>query len=265
MLIWSLLILVFALYFLSNTFRYYVKYGLYLLFLTVISTVTVFWVILTCRPKSTENSRFANWALVKLKYFYGWEFEIHGKEYLMKDEPCVVLINHQSGLDLIGLMEIWNWRYHCAVVGKRSLMYFGMFGLATYLCDTIFLDRFDRAKAVQQMNAVVDQIQSKKLKVFVFPEGTRNHEGSLLPFKKGAFHIAVQSQVPIIPVVFSSYKSMYSKKNKIFKGGKIVITCLPPVSTSGLSKDNIPELLESVRNSMIETYNRTSDVKDKSE
>lgn len=60
-------------------------------------------------------------------------------------------------------MAIWNWRYHCAAVGKRSLMYFGMFGLATYLCDTIFLDRFDRAKAVQQMNAVVDQIQSKKV------------------------------------------------------------------------------------------------------
>lgn len=70
-------------------------------------------------------------------------------------------------LHVVGLMAIWNWRYHCAAVGKRSLMYFGMFGLATYLCDTIFLDRFDRAKAVQQMNAVVDQIQSKKVSAWI--------------------------------------------------------------------------------------------------
>lgn len=63
----------------------------------------------------------------------------------------------------VGLMEIWRWRYHFTAVGKRSLMYMGSFGLACYLCDAIFLDRWDRAKAIQQMNAVVDQIHSKKV------------------------------------------------------------------------------------------------------
>ncbi|XP_061164393.1 1-acyl-sn-glycerol-3-phosphate acyltransferase alpha-like [Saccostrea echinata] len=246
------------LYLTSNTFRYYAKYGVYLLVLTIISTITVLWILFTCRPKSSENFRFAIWSLHKLKYLYGWEFETHGKEYLMNDKPLVVLVNHQSGLDLLGLMELWDWRYHCTAVGKRSLMYMGVFGLACYLCDGVFLDRHDHAKAVQQMNAVVDQIHSKKLKVFVFPEGTRNRNGSMLAFKKGAFHIAVQSQVPIVPVVFSSYKSIYSKEKKIFKSGKITITCLPPVSTAGRTKDDIPELMNSIRNSMVETYNRTS-------
>ncbi|XP_056011677.1 1-acyl-sn-glycerol-3-phosphate acyltransferase alpha-like isoform X2 [Ostrea edulis] len=216
--IWcSILIISIILYFTNNTVRYYAKYGLYLLFLTIISTATVLLVIFTCRSKSTKNNRLAIWSMKKLKYLYGWEFDIHGREYLMNDEASVVLVNHQSGLDLFGLMELWNWEYHCTVVGKRSLMYLGVFGLATYLCDTVFLDRYDHARAVQQMNAIVDNIHSKKLKVFVFPEGTRNHEGSMLPFKKGAFHIAVQSQVPIIPVVFSSYKSIYSKENKKFQ------------------------------------------------
>lgn len=63
----------------------------------------------------------------------------------------------------VGLMEIWRWRYHFTAVGKRSLMYMGSFGLACYLCDAIFLDRWDRAKAIQQMNAVVDQIHSKRV------------------------------------------------------------------------------------------------------
>jgi 1-acyl-sn-glycerol-3-phosphate acyltransferase len=60
-------------------------------------------------------------------------------------------------------MELWDWQNNCTAVGKRSLMYLGVFGLATYLCDTVFLDRHDHAKALQQMNAIVDQIHLKKV------------------------------------------------------------------------------------------------------
>jgi lysophosphatidate acyltransferase len=56
--------------------------------------------------------------------------------------------------------------------------------------------------------------------IWIFPEGTRNATNKLLPFKKGAFHLAIQAQIPIVPLVVSSYNSFYNKKNKLFTSGK---------------------------------------------
>ncbi|KAK5901204.1 hypothetical protein CgunFtcFv8_026099 [Champsocephalus gunnari] len=83
-----------------------------------------------------------------------------------------------------------------------------------------------------------------QIRLWVFPEGTRNQTGNLLPFKKGAFHLAVQAQVPIIPIVFSSYSSFYLRKQKQFNSGTITIKILPKIETKGLASDDIPSLMD---------------------
>ncbi|KAJ8286892.1 hypothetical protein GJAV_G00044580 [Gymnothorax javanicus] len=81
-----------------------------------------------------------------------------------------------------------------------------------------------------------------QIRLWVFPEGTRNQKGDLLPFKKGAFHLAIQAQAPIIPVVFSSYSNFYLRKEKQFKSGTITLKILPKIETKGLMTEDVAAL-----------------------
>lgn len=89
-------------------------------------------------------------------------------------------------------------------------------------------------------------------------KGTRRNTGTIHEFKKGAFHIAIEEEIAIVPVVFSSYKHFCDKTSKVFNEGEIIITALPEVSTKGLKISNIDELIEKIRDDMIEVYNKTT-------
>lgn len=79
----------------------------------------------------------------------------------------------------------------------------------------------------------------------------------MLPFKKGAFHIAIQAQLPITPVVYSRYHFLDHKEER-FDPGEVIMTVLPPVSTAGMTLNDMPELMERVRTMMTEVYQSSS-------
>lgn len=93
------------------------------------------------------------------------------------------------------------------------------------LSKTIFLDRGNRDSAVKQAKQAALDIHRKKMGVWIYPEGTRSNSGKneLLPFKKGAFYMATQAKVPIIPIVIQNYKDIYNAKQKHFGYGDIKI------------------------------------------
>lgn len=80
---------------------------------------------------------------------------------------------------------------------KKELKYALSFGVLATLCGTVFIDRLNSEKAHQTINHTVNYLKAKNSKVWVFPEGTRNSNGTMLPFKKGAFHLAVQGEVSV--------------------------------------------------------------------
>lgn len=208
----------------------------------------------------------------------GLRWELRGKEHLEKDQACIIVANHQSSLDVLGkfqlqlqlqiqllmfllfagMFNIWHVMDKCTVVAKRELFYAWPFGLAAWLAGLIFIDRVRGEKARETLNEVNRRIKQQRIKLWVFPEGTRRNTGELHPFKKGAFHMAIDQQIPILPVVFSSYCTFLNDKKKILNAGRIVITTLPPVSTEGLTKDDIDTLMERVRAQMSETFKLTS-------
>lgn len=98
-------------------------------------------------------------------------------------------------------------------------------------------------------------MHSNKQSVFIFPEGTRSYYDypDMLSFKKGAFHLAVQAQVPIVPVVVANYSNILSVKRKVFRAGTIPVRVLEPVSTKGKTKGDVDALLQEVREKMLET------------
>ncbi|XP_059494292.1 1-acyl-sn-glycerol-3-phosphate acyltransferase beta [Stegostoma tigrinum] len=194
--------------------------------------------------------------LQHIKNLYGIKLEVKGLENLNVKGPYVIISNHQSSLDLMGMMEILPDR--CVAIAKKELMYAGTVGLVCWLAGIIFINRQKKTDAKSVMTEAAQTMLKENIRLWVFPEGTRNHDGNMLPFKRGAFHLAIQAQVPIIPVVFSSYNDFYNRAEKRFTSGKCIVKVLPLMETRGMTTDDVPDLTERARNLLMTTWNEIS-------
>lgn len=218
--------------------------------------------IMAFKPCDVRNLLLASSVCHHISTLLGMRWHLRGRELLEKEQACIVVANHQSSLDILGMFDIWPVMDKCTVVAKKELFYAWPFGLAAWLCGLIFIDRMNSEKARSVLNEATEYIKQNKIKLWVFPEGTRYNTGDIHPFKKGAFHMAITAQIPILPVVFSSYYFLDSK-NKRFDYGKVIITTLPPIPTKGLTVDNMDELINETRSKMSEIFHATSkEVKD---
>ncbi|XP_029721930.2 1-acyl-sn-glycerol-3-phosphate acyltransferase alpha [Aedes albopictus] len=156
------------------------------------------------------------------------------------------------------MFDFWHVMDKCTVIAKKELLYTGPFGIAAWLSGLIFIDRKNAEKAHTAMNECTDMLKEKRTKLWVFPEGTRRNTNEIHQFKKGAFHVAVRSQLPIMPVVYSSYGSFLDDKAKILNNGHVIVTTLEPIETKGLTSEDIPELMERVRTVMLDTFKATT-------
>lgn len=208
------------------------------------------------RMRDWRNALIPAWGITKVAKLIGITFRIRGKENIVKNTGCVVLINHQSALDLCVLGELWPVLERCTVVSKKEVLYLGPFGWASWLWGTIFINR-GSGDAHDTVNSTAKSIQNLKAKLLLFPEGHRHSGTSLKPFKKGAFHLAIASQTPIQPVVVSRYYFLNAKLKR-FNSGVSYITILPPISTEGLTKEDLPVLMDKAYETMNKTFLATS-------
>lgn len=173
----------------------------------------------------------------------GLRWELRGREHLEKDRACIIVANHQSSLDILGMFDLWPVMDKCTVVAKKEIFYAWPVGLCAWLCGLIFIDRMNSEKARSVLNNATKEIRDKKvksrawialiinqlsatfnalqIKLWIFPEGTRHNTGEIHPFKKGAFHVAIRSQLPILPVVFSSYYFLSAEEKRFDSGKKL--------------------------------------------
>lgn len=241
----------------SHVFKYYFKMMTYYILAMIVGLGVILYSLR--KPKDPSNHRFVT---LSVKYLLmkvlGMDIHLRGQEHLETDAAAIMVVNHQSSIDMLPLFYIWP--KNCVVISKREVLWFsGPFGLGAWLCGTIWIDRLNPDAARNTMDQTTQLIKDKKHKVAMFPEGTRNHKGSMLPFKKGAFHLAVQGQVPIIPVVVSSYDNFYSKTNMIFNEGNVLVQALPPISTEGLTAADVTDLTEKTRAIMLEAFDKVSE------
>ncbi|XP_042768451.1 1-acyl-sn-glycerol-3-phosphate acyltransferase beta isoform X1 [Panthera leo] len=241
---------------LSRSARFYAKVSLYCALCVSGSTLAAVICLLRHGGRTVENLSIISWFVRTFKYMFGLRFDIKGRQKLEVDHPCVIISNHQSILDMMGLMEALPKR--CVQIAKRELLFMGPVGLIMYLGGVFFINRQRSRTAMTVMADVGERMVRENLKVWVYPEGTRNDNGDLLPFKKGAFYLAIQAQVPIIPVVYSSFSSFYDYKTKFFTSGTIRVEVLDAVPTSGLTVADVPKLMDSCHQAMRTTFLRIS-------
>ncbi|KAG5366150.1 putative 1-acyl-sn-glycerol-3-phosphate acyltransferase [Yarrowia sp. B02] len=174
--------------------------------------------------------------------------------------PCVLISNHQNEMDILVLGRIFP--QYCSVTAKKALKWYPLLGQFMALSGTIFLDRKDRNKSVQTLSGAVKTIQSgnggKGQNVFMFPEGTRSYSKDIgiMPFKKGCFHLAVQSGAPIVPVVVQNTSRMFSFGQGKLDAGEIIVDVLSPIETKGLDASNVDALMATTYKAMVETADK---------
>lgn len=194
-------------------------------------------------------------------FFTGVWFDVQDpEEYLSKTRPAVFVGNHQTELDVLMLGHIFpKW---CSVTAKKSLSKVPFLGWFMLLSKTVFIERKSREQALQAFDNAAEQMRSQRQSVFIFPEGTRSYyeKPDLLAFKKGAFHLAVQAQVPIVPIVVANYSQVMNPRRKIFVPGSIPVRVLKPISTKGKTKEDVDDLLKEVREVMLEALVEITEV-----
>ncbi|KAJ9151793.1 1-acyl-sn-glycerol-3-phosphate acyltransferase [Pleurostoma richardsiae] len=184
------------------------------------------------------------------------------QRHLERVRPAVFIGNHQTELDV--LMLGCMFPKYCSVTAKSSLKRMPFLGWFMMLSGSIFIDRKNSKDAREAMRGAAEEMRTKRQSVYMFPEGTRSYakDPMLLPFKKGAFHLAVQAQVPIVPVVVSNYSHVLWIKGMVFRSGKIPIKVLDPIPTTGLTAADVDELTRSTRELMLkELINLTAEAR----
>lgn len=230
---------------------------LYYVFLGLIATMVI--PVLLFRPKHRSNGLFTANLLKHITKIYGLKWHIRNGEILAEDRGAVLISNHQSILDIGGMTNAWCVIRKLHLIAKKEVLYTGPVGIMTYLCGSIFIDRNKPKEAYKSLETATRFMTQDKAKIWVFPEGTRNTkwDGKLLPFKKGAFNLAVTAQVPIIPVIYSPYYFI-DKTKYIFNKGHVILQCLEPVSTVGLTLDDVPALAERLHLTMSRSFEQLS-------
>ncbi|KAI4203092.1 MAG: hypothetical protein LQ350_002140 [Teloschistes chrysophthalmus] len=173
------------------------------------------------------------------------------KKYLSAHRPCVIVGNHQSELDVLLLAHIFP--PYCSVTAKKSLKLIPFLGWFMALSGTVFIDRRNSQSARQAFRGAAEEMLRHRQSVFIFPEGTRSYaQGPVMGgFKKGAFHLAVQAQCPVVPVVCGNYWKVLGGREWRFNGGVIPVRVLEPVETRGLGVEDVDKLAEEVREKMM--------------
>jgi len=164
------------------------------------------------------------------------------------DRPLVVVANHQSWFDVFALAAYLPAK--ARFVAKEELGRIPIFGNAWKSCGHISVDRTDRKQAVRSLQEAGQRVREEKLAMILFPEGTRSPDGRLLPFKKGAFVLAIETGVPIVPVGISGTRDVMAKGSFRIRSADITIRVGEPILVEGLGHEKRDVLLRRSRDSV---------------
>jgi putative phosphoserine phosphatase/1-acylglycerol-3-phosphate O-acyltransferase len=185
----------------------------------------------------------------------GLNLKIVGEHHLWSHRPAVFIFNHQSNVDLVIVSRLL--RRDIVGVGKREIGDIPIVGRVMEAAGVVLIDRHNSASAIEVMTQLAETMRIEGKSVCVSPEGTRAVTPRLATFKKGAFHLAMQAGVPIVPIVIHNSSDVQPKGDYIFHPGTVKVEVLPPVDTSKWSASSIDAHVEEVRNMYLKTLDQT--------
>lgn len=274
--------------------RYYYRVGIWL---STLGLCSMWGILVALGMNVVDNAYNVNFVVARSFYALAsraldLKVVIEGEEYL-DTRPAVLVGNHQSMLDIIvlarcalthSLIDIHaltrrNGRVfpkRASIMAKKEVQWMPLLGQWMALSRAVFVDRGNSANAIRSLSAAGETIKARHTSLWMFPEGTRSmrEHHDMLPFKKGAFHVAVEAGVPIVPVICENYWRLY--RTGVFDSGTIKVkgksaracvfrdcdlllsAVLPPIPTTGLTAADVTALSARIREMMVETLREIS-------
>lgn len=189
--------------------------------------------------------------------FAGVGIKVHSfvHEPIPKDQPVIFVANHQNMLDIIACAAAMPKPY--GFLAKAELRKMPFIGRVLQRSACVFVDRSSPRGSVQSLKEAAVQVRSGN-SVLVYPEGTRSFGRTVMPFRRGAFLLALEANVPIVPVVQLDNHLALDERIKVASSRNIRVHICKPISTTGYKRSAIQELMDEVRGAMLTEIERVT-------
>ena len=237
----------------AERLAYYVGFVLGGLWFLLCSAMGIVWLLLAPRNRRTlyVYGRVFCRGVARLM---GWRIEVKNRDRLDDARPCVFVANHQSFLDVVTFGSIFPKRTVSA--GKREIGRIPIFGWFYRLSGNLIIDRGNPRGARDSLEEAARTIREESVSVWFMPEGHRNTGPQLLPFKTGAFRLALAAGVPVVPIVAEPLGVVADTTRRLARPGVLRVTVLEPVPTDTPDPRSVAELAATVGSRMQEELDR---------
>jgi 1-acyl-sn-glycerol-3-phosphate acyltransferase len=172
-----------------------------------------------------------------------WDFRVIDDVHPDPRRPYVFVANHQSNADpFLVAMVPWEMKW----LSKKSIFDIPLLGWMMRVAGDVEIDRGNKESARRAMAQMRERLD-RKLSVIIFPQGTRSPDGTVGEFREGAFRLAIEAGVDVVPLAIAGTVESLPKGSIAFNETSATVTVLPPLSTKGLALEDAPALAEKVR------------------
>ncbi len=180
----------------------------------------------------------------------GVKLNVTGEENLWSDRPAVFIFNHQSSLDVavVGALV----RRDLTGVAKQEAARDPRFAPIGYVVDVVYVDRSNSRQAREALMPAVQRLKDGT-SIAIAPEGTRSPTPTLGPFKKGAFHLAMQAGVPLVPIVIRNAGDLMWRRSLVIRPGTVDVAVLDPIPTDGWKTSSVSRAATETRERFVRT------------
>ncbi len=169
---------------------------------------------------------------------------VEGAENARPGQSYIIVCNHESQYDIL---LIYGWlNLDVKWVMKKELRKIPGIGIGCEKVGHIMVDRKDPEQAKAAINEALN-VLDKGIGILFFPEGTRSRDGNMLPFKKGAFRVAIEQQIPLLPMTVVGTRAVLAAKSLRLFPGRVKLVIHPPVDTTGMGLQDVRELMSRSR------------------
>ena len=179
----------------------------------------------------------------------GVDVVLENAEIIDPDTPQILVVNHTSWFDVLALSAFLPGSYR--FVAKKEIEKVPLFGPSLRRCGHIFIDRKDKTRALQSLAVAREALEKERPTIIMFPEGTRSPTGVLQRFKKGAFVLAIQTGVDVVPGAISGSREVMGKGSLLIRPGTVRIRFGDPIPVAGLTVDQRDELTGQAREALL--------------
>lgn len=178
----------------------------------------------------------------------GIKLDIKGEDNLWKHRPAVFVTNHQSILD--GFIAPQLIQRDIVVMGKKEARNMPIIGKTMEAAGFIMFDRSSREAGLEACELAAEDVRNG-YSLLIAPEGTRTYTSKLKPFKKGGFHVAMQAEVPVVPIVIKNAAAFWPRGENFVRPGTVEVEVLEPVPTDDWTPENLGERVDAIRDSFL--------------